>query len=162
MHSVLHYLTFKACIAIMSLKTPDPFLKTISYLKTRTLLDPLFRLNRSVAVQIRTQVAVPYNPPDRKVLHQHPHQHCHRVFLPVGTRVGRFSVFIQPAFIGNADAASVMSLGMRSHTFHRTHGANAPVGADIIMVAAALEPSLPVHLRQQSHESGLSALVAVQ
>ena len=133
---------------IMLAHLPDPLLKTVAHLEARAELGPFVGLHRTAAVQVGTQVPVPHNAPYREIPHQHLHQHLHRVLLCLGARVGGPSVPVKTPFVGDADARGVMPLRMCPRPLHRPHRADGAVRADIIVVAATSEPSLPVHPRQ--------------
>ena len=83
-----------------------------------------------------------YNQRFRKGFTQLAEQCQQGCFLLQGTRVSRFSVSRQSAFVADADAVGIVVLAMRSHGFQCPSGVNFAVSGDVEMVTDVLESSV--------------------
>lgn len=104
-------------------------------IETRTSLDPLARLHPTVAVEVGTEIAMPTHPTARKASQQLAHQPNQSSTLSRGARVGRPSLLVQPTFVADAYAASVVSLGMGTREIQRASGVNTAVSTHVEVIA---------------------------
>lgn len=61
-----------------------------------------------------------------------------------GTRIGWLALWIQSAFIADADAVGVVAACVGSHDVYGTHGVYQSVAGYVEVIAAAVEASLAV------------------
>ena len=105
------------------------------YIEAGTLLQPFGGFHHPIAILIRTQIAVSAYPCDREILLQGAYQGSHRELLLLRPRIGRKALFIQSAFVGDADAVLVVPSSMGTYLFHGSGAPDVAVLADVEVVA---------------------------
>lgn len=100
-----------------------------------TLLQPFGGFHDPIAILIRTQIAMSAYPCDRKILLQSAYQGSHRVLLLLCPCIGRKALFIQSAFVGDADAVLVVPSSMSTYLFHGSGTPDIAVLADVEVVS---------------------------
>ena len=118
------------------------------YFKARTCLDPLFRLNLSVSVQVRTEIPVSAHPAGGEALLQLVHQQAEGGALFRCPCVCRASSAVQTAFIADSDTRRIESLHVCPDAFDGTGKKCRAVFADIVVVSCSVESPSPVQRLQ--------------
>ena len=105
------------------------------HIEAGTLLHPFGGFHHPIAILVRTQIAMSAYPCDREILLQGAYQGSHREFLLLRPCIGRKALFVQSAFVGDADAVLVMSQRMGTYLFQWSGAPDITVLADIEVVA---------------------------
>ena len=105
------------------------------HIEAGTLLQPFGGFHHPIAVLVRTQIAMSAYPCDREILLQGAYQGSHREFLLLRPCIGRKALFVQSAFVGDADAVLIMSQRMGTYLFQRSGAPDIAVLADVEVVA---------------------------
>ena len=105
------------------------------YIEAGTLLQPFGGFHYPIAILVWTQIAMSVYPCDREILLQGAYQGSHREFLLLRPCIGRKALFIQSAFVGDADAVLIMSQRMGTYLFQRSGAPDVAVLADVEVVA---------------------------
>ena len=105
------------------------------HIEAGTLLQPFSGFHHPIAILVRTQIAMSTYPCDRKILLQGAYQGTHREFLFLRPCIGRKALFVQSAFVGNADAVLIMPTGMGAYLFQRPGTPDITILADVEVVA---------------------------
>ena len=104
------------------------------HIEAGTLLQPFGGFHYPIAILVRTQIAMSAYPCDREILLQGAYQGSHREFLLLRPCIGRKALFIQSAFVGDADTVLVVSQRMGTYLFQRSGAPDIAVLADIEMI----------------------------
>ena len=104
------------------------------HIEAGTLLHPFGGLHHPIAILVRTQIAMSAYPCDREILLQGAYQGSHRVLLLLRPCIGRKALFIQSAFVGDADTVLVVSQRMGTYLFHGASTPDVAVLADVKVV----------------------------
>lgn len=118
------------------------------HIEAGTLLQPFGGFHHPIAILIRTQIAVSAYPCDRKILLQGAYQGSHREFLLLRPCIGRKALFVQSAFVGDANAVLIVSQRMGTYLFQRSGAPDIAVLADIEMIAHTGHPLRPMTTEQ--------------
>ena len=105
------------------------------YIEAGTLLQPFGGFHHPIAILVRTQIAMSAYPCDREILLQGAYQGSHREFLFLRPCIGRKALFVQSAFVGDADAVLVVPSSMGTYLFHGSGAPDVAVLADVEVVA---------------------------
>ena len=109
------------------------------YLKARTRLDPLFRFDLPISVQIRTEIPVSAHPAAGETLLQLMHQQAEGGTLFRRPCICRASPAVQTAFIADSDTRRIESFCMCPDAFDGTSEECCPVFADIVVITCSVE-----------------------
>ena len=104
------------------------------HIEAGTLLQPFGGFHHPIAILVRTQIAMSAYPCDWEILLQGAYQGTHRELLFLCPCIGRMALFVQSAFVGNADAALIMSQRMGSYLFQRSGTPDVAVLADVEVI----------------------------
>lgn len=104
------------------------------HIEAGTLLQPFGGFHYPIAILVWTQIAMSAYPCDWEILLQGAYQGSHRELLFLRPCIGRKALFVQSAFIGNADAVLVMSQRMGTYLFHGSGTPDVAVLADVEVV----------------------------
>ena len=105
------------------------------HIEAGTLLQPFGGFPYPIAILVRTQIAMSTYPCDREILLQGAYQGSHRVLLLLCPCIGRKALFIQSAFVGDADAVLLVSQRMGTYLFQRSGAPDIAVLADVEVIA---------------------------
>ena len=105
------------------------------HIEAGTLLQPFGGFHHPITILVRTQIAVSTYPCDREILLQGAYQGSHRELLLLRPCIGRKALFIQSAFVGDADAVLIMSQRMGTYLFQWSGAPDVAVLADVEVVA---------------------------
>ena len=115
------------------------FPKNRGGVETGALLYPLFGFYLTVRVKVGAQVTMPAKTAAGVVAKQQHHEHAERMLLERGAGVAGTAMFVNAAFVADADTVGVMPTGVRAGELYRAQGLYSAVLADIKMVACAGE-----------------------
>ena len=104
------------------------------HIEAGTLLQPFGGFHHPIAILVGTQIAMSTYPCDREILLQGAYQGSHRVLLLLRPCIGRKALFVQPAFVGDADAVQVVPSSMGTYLFQRSGAPDIAVFADVEVV----------------------------
>ena len=118
------------------------------HIEAGTLLQPFGGFHYPIAILVRTQIAVSAYPCDREILLQGAYQGSHRELLLLRPRIGRKALFIQSAFVGDADAVLVVPSSMGTYLFHGSGTPDIAVLADVEVIPHTGHPLRPMTTEQ--------------
>ena len=104
------------------------------HIEAGTLLQPFGGFHHPIAILVGTQIAMSTYPCDREILLQGAYQGSHRVLLLLRPCIGRKALFVQSAFVGDADTVLVVSQRMGTYLFHGASTPDVAVLADVKVV----------------------------
>ena len=105
------------------------------HIEAGTLLQPFGGFHYPIAILVRTQIAMSAYPCDREILLQGAYQGTHRELLLLRPCIGRKALFVQSAFVGDADAVLVVPSSMGTYLFHGASTPDVAVLADKEVIA---------------------------
>ena len=118
------------------------------HIEAGTLLQPFGGFHYPIAILVWTQIAMSAYPCERKILLQGAYQGSHRELLLLRPCIGRKALFIQSAFVGDADAVLVVPSSMGTYLFHGSGAPNVAVLADVEVIPHTGHSHRPMTTKQ--------------